>query len=74
MVLQAGRAPEAANAIKRLWGKHRVDEAMADLTSSNDGEGGEDSSWKDLFSRRYRKGEPFMCGHGWLGVGKVGTN
>jgi len=55
--LQQGRIAEAETAARRLWGKAKLENALADLKESNSDAGAsEDAGWGDLFSRRYRKG------------------
>ncbi len=55
--LQQGRIAEAETAARRLWGKAKLETALADLKESNSDAGAsEDAGWGDLFSRRYRKG------------------
>ncbi len=57
MSLQQGRIAEAETAARRLWGKAKLETALADLKESNSDAGAsEDAGWGDLFSRRYRKG------------------
>ncbi len=54
---QQGRIAEAETAARRLWGKAKLENALADLKESNSDAGAsEDAGWGDLFSRRYRKG------------------
>jgi len=51
-----GRIAEAETAARRLWGKAKLENALADLKESNSDAGAsEDAGWGDLFSRRYRK-------------------
>jgi sugar porter (SP) family MFS transporter len=51
-----GRIAEAETAARRLWGKAKLETALADLKESNSDAGAsEDAGWGDLFSRRYRK-------------------
>lgn len=57
--MQQGKIVEAEMAVKRLFGKEKVAEVMADLNASGNGTSEPEAGWFDLFSSRYRKGIPF---------------
>lgn len=53
-----GKTAEAETAVRRLWGKAKVESSMADLKASSvetvKGDT-QDASWGELFGKRYRK-------------------
>lgn len=57
--MQNGKTAEAETAVRRLWGKAKVESSMADLKASSvetvKGDT-QDASWGELFGKRYRKG------------------
>ncbi|RZC69970.1 hypothetical protein C5167_033107 [Papaver somniferum] len=54
-LFQQGRTADAERAIKTLWGKERVAEAMHDLRAGSQGSVEPEAGWFDLFSSRYWK-------------------
>lgn len=54
-LFQQGRTDDAERAIKTLWGKERVAEAMHDLRAGSQGSVEPEAGWFDLFSSRYWK-------------------
>eukprot|EP00252_Welwitschia_mirabilis_P006234 TRINITY_DN17059_c0_g1_i1.p1 TRINITY_DN17059_c0_g1~~TRINITY_DN17059_c0_g1_i1.p1 ORF type:complete len:556 (+),score=75.59 TRINITY_DN17059_c0_g1_i1:196-1863(+) len=54
-LLKQGKTTEAEAAIKTLWGKGKVKEAMQELTVTSSNSSEEDAGWFDLFSKRYWK-------------------
>ncbi|KAJ7518339.1 hypothetical protein O6H91_21G064600 [Diphasiastrum complanatum] len=50
-----GRTVEAEVALKRLWGKGKVEEAISELRASGTDSVEENAGWADLFSKRYRR-------------------
>lgn len=63
--MQQGRISDAETAVRKLWGKSKVESSMAELKASNvetvKGDN-QDASWGELFGKRYRKGKP-SCIH-----------
>lgn len=55
-ISQQGKIPAAENAIRKLYGKQKVDIVMNDLKASGPGSTDQDAGWLDLFSKRYWKG------------------
>lgn len=51
-LFKQGRKTEAEDAIKRLWGKDKVEEAVAELENAG-GSSQEEKGWGDLFSSKY---------------------
>lgn len=56
MYFQQGRTSDAEVSIKRLFGKERVAQVMADLDAAAQGSSEPEAGWFDLFSSRYWKG------------------
>lgn len=54
-LFKQGKVVETELAVKKLWGKGRVEMAMAELRAGSGDSGGEDAGWMDLFSSRYLK-------------------
>ncbi|KAL7607929.1 hypothetical protein Lser_V15G12517 [Lactuca serriola] len=54
-LVQQRKISQAEVAIKKLYGKNKVTEVIADLTESSQGFEEQDAGWFDLFSRRYFK-------------------
>uniref|UniRef100_A0A0D6R2G5 Major facilitator superfamily (MFS) profile domain-containing protein n=1 Tax=Araucaria cunninghamii TaxID=56994 RepID=A0A0D6R2G5_ARACU len=54
-LFKQGKMAEAESAIKKLWGKGKVEEVMVELRASSTGSAEEDAGWFDLFSKRYWK-------------------
>ncbi|KAG6558001.1 hypothetical protein Mapa_000180 [Marchantia paleacea] len=52
---QQGRKGEAEVAIRRLWGKGKVEQAMGELSDNSSSSSEENAGWGELFSKRYRK-------------------
>ena len=66
--MQQGRTSEAEVSARKLWGKAKVESAMADLKAGSvetvKGDT-KDASWGELFGKRYRKGMQLEdCGGG----------
>ncbi|CAL0299135.1 unnamed protein product [Lupinus luteus] len=54
-LFQQGKIAEAEEAIRKLYGKERVNAVMHDLRTSTQGSSEPEAGWFDLFSSRYRK-------------------
>lgn len=57
--MQQGRTSEAETAVRKLWGKAKVESSMAELKAGSietvKGDN-QDAGWGELFGKRYRKG------------------
>eukprot|EP00249_Psilotum_nudum_P028865 c38842_g1_i1 orf=440-2113(-) len=54
-LFKQGKIPETEIALKRLWGRGKVDAAMSELRTGISNTSEEDAGWMDLFSGRYGK-------------------
>eukprot|EP00250_Pteridium_aquilinum_P008877 c18277_g3_i1 orf=114-1754(+) len=54
-LFKQGKVVETETAIKKLWGKGKIETTIASLRAGSSESGGEDAGWMDLFSSRYRK-------------------
>lgn len=59
--MQQGRISDAETAVRKLWGKSKVESSMAELKAGSvetvKGDS-QDAGWGELFGKRYRKGMP----------------